>query len=171
MTELEAATMHVVVKEARRNGDVVPTCKKLAMLLHPERLKNNKVPPGLARLVNQRLLRLQQNHRFLHKNQRHGGPTKAWHLDPRNLLTEPEPAAYIVLLIDVCAPPHYKTSKTQFHDLLVSEYSPTFDVDHAYKLAAQTGYLETLATDEIRPGERAYAQVRYLHLLAKEQLK
>jgi hypothetical protein len=169
MTELEAHTMHVVVKEALLHGGRVPVCRELAAMLQLADT-HNAVPASLAKLVNDRLLKLNRDHEFLYKKRIRGLAQKAWHLNTAKLVTEPESAYYLITLVENCAPKaDRKISKASFHEDLIGQHGFTkIELERIYPAAQQRRYLVEIG-DDIRPGERTEAQFRYLHLRARDE--
>lgn len=169
MTDLEAATLLAIVREALVRGGIVPTCRELAQILHLEQTHSGPAPESLAKLVNDRLLKLNREHRFLYKKRTNHRLGRAWHLDTDTLVTEPESALYLIALVEACTPPQDKISKALLHQTLITKHGfSSVDVERLYSLANRTGYVVEIGGD-IRPGERSHAQLPYLRLRAKDR--
>src|SRR2546430_706386 len=118
MTEIEVDTLYAIVRASLANGGMVSTCQELAQLLHMKQ-SDGGIPPAKARLVNERLLRLNGKHHFLHKKRKDNRSTRSWYLNTETFGTEPETAVYFAALVDVCTPPsNDKIHKADFHEAM-----------------------------------------------------
>jgi hypothetical protein len=163
MTEIEGKTVYVTVKEALNHGEEVPTCQRLVLLLEMDKEHPGIAPAHLARLVNERLLKLNKEHQFLHKRKRKGGRlSRAWFVDSETFVTEPESAFYLKALVEACtASPDNKISRADFHEK-ISRYGFTAsDLDQTFERANRNGYIKEIGS-AIRPTERTHSQLPYL---------
>ena len=161
--------MYVIITSALQEGEKVPTARELATFLLLESATTKAISPTAAKLVNDRLLKLQGEHHFLFKKRKGLRKSKAWYLDVKTVVTESETALYLVTLVENTRSTEGKISKLSFHQHLTATYdrfTPT-ELDRIYPLVNHSGYLHEIGED-LRPGERTHAQLPYLQLRAND---
>ena len=160
--------MYVIITKALGSGGKVPTCAALALELNPEAVTGKAVPPKVVKAVNERLLKLQEEHRFLQKKRRGTRKSRAWYLDTTAVVSEADSAFYLKILVDSCPPPASLIAISKLHEKLRSQYRfVETELARIYPRATQNAYVEQVGED-VRPGERTYSQLPYLVLRAKD---